>query len=183
MEKLVGKRYAEALFETGIELEKLDEFKNEVKFVSDVLDENKGLRVIFEHPKVSKSEKKDIINSLFKDRVSQEVLNLCYITVDKGRERYIRVISDEYKKLSNEKQGIVEAKAITAVPMENEEIENLQTKLSKQLDKKVVLSNTIDSTVVGGVLVKVGDQIIDGSVKGKMEEIYKSLNNMKLTRE
>ena len=183
MEKLVGKRYAEALFEAGLELNKLEEFKNEIKFVSDVFEGEEKLKIAFEHPKLSKNDKKDIINALFKGKLSDEILNLCYITIDKGREKYLTLISKEYKELSNAHQGIVEAKAATAIAMSKEEISQLQEKLSKQLNKKVVLTNTIDSSVVGGVLVKVGDKIIDGSIKGKLDSIYKSLNNMKLTRE
>lgn len=182
MEKLVGKRYAEALFEAGIELNKLENFKSEIEFVSQVLKSDDQLKTIFQHPKLSKNEKKDIINSLFKENVSEELLNLCYITVDKGREKHLEVISDEYRKLYNEKQGIIEAQALTAVAMSKEELENLQAKLSSKLNKKVELKNTIDTTVVGGVLVKVGDKIIDGSIKGKLNEVYRNLNNMKLTR-
>lgn len=183
MEKLVGKRYAEALFEAGVELNKLNEFKDEIKFVADVFEENEKLKVIFEHPKLSKAEKKDILNELFKEKVSTEILNLCYIMVDKGRSKYIKLVSEEYNNLANKKQGIVEAKAITAVAMTNEEVQSLQTTLSKKLDKKVNLSNAIDSSVVGGVVVEVEGKIIDGSIKGKLNDIYKSLNNMKLTRE
>lgn len=182
MEKLVGKRYAEALFEAGIELKKLDEFKNEIEFVSEVFKSDDQLKTVFQHPKLSKNEKKDILNSLFKDKVSTEVLNLCYITVDKGREKHLEVINDEYRKLYNKEKGIVEAQALTAVAMSKEELDNLQSKLSNKLNKKVELKNAIDPTVVGGVLVKVGDKIIDGSIKGRLNEVYRNLNNMKLTR-
>ncbi|AFS77282.1 F-ATPase, F1 complex, subunit delta AtpH [Gottschalkia acidurici 9a] len=120
---------------------------------------------------------------MFKEKVSGEILNLCYIAIDKRREKYLGIISKEYKELSNKQQGIVEAIATTAITMSEEEIAQLQEKLSKQLNKKVVLTNTIDSSIVGGVLVKVGDKIIDGSIKGKLDDIYRSLNNMKLTRE
>ena len=183
MEKLVGKRYAEALFKVAIELNKLNEFKEEIIFVSDVFEENERLKVIFEHPRLSKDEKKDILNELFKDKVSTEVLNLCYIMVDKGRSKHIKNVSEELNKLANKEQGIVEAKAITAIAMTEEEKENLEKTLSKKLAKQVNLSNAIDTSIVGGVVVEVEGKRIDGSVKGKLDDIYKSLNNIKLTRE
>ena len=183
MEKLVGKRYAEALFTAGVELNKLEEFRSEMQFVSDTFDSNEQLKTIFEHPKLSKAEKKDILDELFKERVSTEILNLGYIMVDKGRSKNIKDVSDEYNNLANKKQGIVEAEAITAVAMTTEELENLQTTLSKKLGKQVNLSNTVDKTIVGGVVVEVEGKIIDGSVKGKLNDIHRSLNNMKLTRE
>lgn len=183
MEKLVGKRYAEALFEVSEELNKIDEFREQVKFISDVFEQNGRLRTIFEHPKLSKTEKKDILNELFKEKVSSEVLNLCYIMVDKGRSNHIKFVSEEYNKLANKRQGIVEARAITAIKMTDEEIKNLQDRLSKKFNKKVKLSNTIDNSVVGGVVVEVEGKRIDGSIKGKLDDIYRSLNNMKLIRE
>ncbi len=183
MDKLVAKRYSEALFEAGIELDKLNEFNSEIKFVSDVFEEHPKLRTIFEHPKLSKVEKKIMLDKLFKERVSTEILNLCYIMVDKGRSKYIKFVSEEYNKLANKKQGIVEARAITAIAMTDEEKSNLQITLSKKLDKKVTLSNIVDSAVVGGVIVEVEGKLIDGSIKGKLNDIYKSLINIKLTRE
>ncbi|WIV12180.1 F0F1 ATP synthase subunit delta [Proteiniborus sp. MB09-C3] len=180
MAELIGKRYAEALYEVALELDKLEEFKEEIKAISQILKSEPKLKTIFEHPKLSKDEKKDIINSIFKERVSQEILNLCYIVIDKGRETHLTGISEEYTRLSNEKQGIVEARAITAVPMEDEEMKKLEKQLSKKLDKKVLLSNEIDSTVMGGVLVKIGDKIIDSSIKGRFEELYKDLNNVRV---
>lgn len=180
MAELIGKRYAEALYEVALELDKLEKFKDDMKSITQVLKDEPKLKTIFEHPKLSKNEKKDIINSIFKGRVLQETLNLCYIVVDKGREAYLNDISEEYIKLSNEKQGIVEAKAVTAVPMKDKEMKKLEKQLSKKLDKKVLLSNVIDNTVIGGVLVKIGDKVIDASIKGKFEELYKDLNNVRV---
>ena len=183
MEKLVGKRYAEALFGAAVDLNKLEEFRSEIQFVADTFESSEELKTIFEHPKLSTSEKKDILNELFKERISTEVLNLCYIMVDKGRGKHIKDVSDVYNQLANKKQGIVDAEAITAVAMTTEELENLKATLSKKLGKQVDLSNTIDKTIVGGVVVEVEGKIIDGSVKGKLNDIHRSLNNMKLTRE
>ncbi|MFA5523166.1 MAG: F0F1 ATP synthase subunit delta [Tissierellales bacterium] len=182
MAELVGKRYAEALFEVALELDKLEEFNEEIKSVSEVLKSEPKLKTIFEHPKLSKKEKKDIIDSIFKDRVSQEIVNLCYIIIDKNREAYLSDISYEYTRLSNDKQGIVEAKAITAIPMDDEEMKKLENQLSKRLDKKVILTNEVQSGIIGGVLVKIGDKIIDASIKGRFEELYKDLKTQRVRK-
>lgn len=183
MEKLVGKRYAEALFEAAVELDKLDQFRDEIKFVADVFESNEKLTTIFEHPKLSKVEKKNMLDELFKAKVSTEILNLAYIMVDKGRSKYIKLVSEEYNQFANKKQGIVGANAITAVAMTDEEKINLEAKLSTKLNKKVILKNIVDDTVVGGVVVEVDGKRIDGSVKGRLDDIFRSLSNTKLTRE
>ncbi|WP_425446170.1 F0F1 ATP synthase subunit delta [Dethiothermospora halolimnae] len=182
MAELVGKRYAEALFEVAIELDKLETFKEEINGVSHVFNNEPQLKTVFEHPKLSNNEKKDIINSIFKDRVSGEILNLLYILVDKRREKFVSDISKEYTILSNEEQGIIEAKAITAVKMSDKEKEKLQDKLSKKLDKTVILTNAVDEKVLGGVLLKIEDRVIDSSIQGQIEEIKKNLSNVRIAK-
>jgi len=183
MAELVGKRYAEALFEVAVELNKLDQFKEEIKAISDVLETEVELKTIFRHPKLSKNEKKDIINSIFKDRVSQEIINLIYIVIDKGREKFIKDISDEYIVLSNKKLGIVEAEAVTAVAMSQEEIDKLQSNLSEKMGKKVILTNMIDKKIIGGVLVRIADRVMDASIKGHLDAIQQSLSNIRVSIE
>lgn len=180
MAELVGRRYAKALFEVANELNKLEQFKNEINSVSNIFESEPKLKAIFEHPKLSKNEKKELTNSLLEGNISQEILNLIYVIIDKGREKYIKTISLEYTSLSNEKQGIIEAKAITAVPMDEIEKIELQKKLSARFGKKVILENTVDKSVIGGVLIRVEDKVIDSSIKGKLEMIEKSLKDIKI---
>lgn len=182
MAKLVGRRYAEALRDVALELNKLTEFKEEIVAVCDIFTNEPKLKTIFEHPKVSKDEKKDIMSSLFKDRISKEMLNLIYIIIDKGRMRDIDDIKNEYIVLSNKELNIVEAKAFTAVVMTEEERLELQEKLSKKLSKNIILENIVDKEVMGGVLVKIQDKVIDGSLKGQLEKLERELKNIRVEK-
>ncbi|WP_427337918.1 F0F1 ATP synthase subunit delta [Caloranaerobacter sp. DY30410] len=182
MAKLIGKTYAQALFEVAEEVDKIQQFKEELNSIYEIFDKEKEFKIIFEHPKLSKNEKKDIINSVFKGRVAQEILNLIYIVIDKGREKYLMDIIEEYIELSNEKQGIIEAQAITAVPLDEEEKLRLQNKLSEKLGKTVILENIVDEGIIGGVLVKIQDKIIDASIKGQLDRIQKNLKDIRVTK-
>ncbi|WP_066506051.1 F0F1 ATP synthase subunit delta [Abyssisolibacter fermentans] len=182
MAQLVGKRYAEALFEVALEMDKLNEFKEEISSINDIFQSEPKLKVIFEHPKLSKNEKKDIVDALLKKQASKEILNFMYIIIDKGREKYLDDIKKEYIQLSNKEQGIIEAKAITAIEMTKDEILKLQDNLSKKLNSKVILQNIIDDNIMGGVLVRIGDRVIDASVKGQLNEIQGILNSIKVAK-
>lgn len=182
MAELIAKRYAEAFFEVAIETDNLEGFKEQISAVSRILEEEEELKTIFQHPKLSRDEKKDILNSLFEGKVSSEMMNLLYIVVDKGREKYIKSIQKEYIALANEKQGIVEGKAITAIEMEDNKLRELEQKLSEKLNKKIKLTNEIDKNILGGVLVKIGDKVIDSSVKGQIDKITKELNTTTVTK-
>lgn len=181
MAELVAKRYAKALFDVALELNKLDVLKEEINSISWVLESENKLKAIFEHPKLSKQEKKDIVNSLFKGKATDEIMNFLYILVDKRREKYISAIKKEYNSLYNTERGLIEGTITTAVPMSVEDKIKLQDKLSKEFGKTIILDNIIDDSVIGGVLIRIQDKIIDSSVKGMLEDITKNLNNVRVT--
>ncbi|WP_313757443.1 F0F1 ATP synthase subunit delta [Tissierella sp.] len=176
MAELVSNRYALALFEAGLDLEKTDEFNKELDFLKDVFEEENKLLQILHHPKISNIEKRDLIDKLFKDRVSQEIVNFLYILIDKRREGFILEIIDRYKELFNEHENIVKVVAITAVPMEEKAETKLQNVLSNKLGKKIELTNKVDATILGGVLLKLQNKELDGTVKGQLESMGKAIS-------
>ncbi|WP_077369533.1 F0F1 ATP synthase subunit delta [Anaerosalibacter sp. Marseille-P3206] len=180
MAKLVSKRYALALFETGLELEKLEQFKEEINYVSNVLDAEPKIEMVLTHPKVTNNEKKELLDSLFKKNISQEMLNFLYVIIDKRRERYIKEISEYYDFLYNEEKNIVLATVVTAVPIGKAEEEKLKTTLTKKLNKDVQLKNVIDESIIGGVMLKVDNKVIDGSIKGQLDSMMKNLKAMRV---
>lgn len=173
MAELVSKRYALALFEAGLDLEKVNEFNKELDFVKAVFQHDDKLIQILSHPKIKRDEKKGLIDELFKERVSIEMVNFLYILIDKRRESNILDIVDQYKRLFDEHENIVKVVAMTAVPMEKKAIAKLATVLGNKLSKKVELTNEVDSSILGGVLLKFENKIIDGSLKGQLESLGK----------
>lgn len=180
MAKLVGKRYAEALFEAGLELNKLESFREDIANVSSILKEELELQKILNHPKISKTEKKDLLSSIFKGKVSEEILNFLYIIVDKRREGSLIEISKEFEELFNEHNNILEVTAITAIDM-NKKVKNKLTQvLSNKTNKTIKLNNIVDSDVIGGVLLRIENKIIDGTIKGQLQSIEKTIKGATL---
>lgn len=175
MAKLVANRYASALFEAGIDLDKIKEFNNELDFLGKIFQGEERLLQILHHPKIGKSEKKSLIDILFKDKISLEMINFLYILIDKRREGYILEIVEEYKTLFNKHENIIKVVAITAVPMEDKAKGKLITVLKDKLRKTVELTNEIDNKLIGGVLLKIEDKLIDGTVKGQLESMGRAI--------
>ncbi|MBU5427836.1 F0F1 ATP synthase subunit delta [Tissierella pigra] len=175
MAKLVSSRYALALFEAGLDMDRNNEFNKELDFLKAVFESEAKLLQIFNHPRISKSEKKSLIDNIFKGKLSEEMINFLYIIVDKRREGFILDIIEKYKEIFNEHENILNVVAITAIPMKESSKEKLKSVLSSRLNKKVELSNKVDKTVIGGVLLRVENRIIDGTVKGQLESIGKAL--------
>jgi F-type H+-transporting ATPase subunit delta len=175
MAELVSKRYALALFEAGNELDKIEAFKDELTLLKDVFIREDRLIDILGHPRINKSEKKDLISKIFEDKISKEMLNFLYILVDKRRESHLLDIENRYEELYNEHKNIVKVVAKTAIPMEDGAKIKLENVLSEKLHKEIELTNEVDPSIMGGVLLKIADKLIDGSLKGQLENIGKAI--------
>lgn len=180
MAKLVSKRYALALFETGLELNRLEQFKEEINNVSNVLESEPKIEMILTHPKISSDEKKELLDSLFGKNISKEMLNFLYVIIDKRRERYISEINGYYDFLYNEEKNIVKATVTTAVPIGKTQGEKLKVILTNKLNKNVELNNVIDDSIIGGAMLKVDNKVLDGSVRGQLDSIMKNLKAMRV---
>lgn len=171
MAELIGRRYALALFEVGLDLEKVKEFHKELEFVESVFEGEKKLIQILGHPKIKKDEKKALIDKLFKERLSGEIVNFLYILIDKRREAYILDIVNQYKGLFNEHENIVKVVAISAIPMEERSKAKLVTVLGNKLGKNIQLTNQVDSSIIGGIMLKTENEIMDGTLKGQLKSL------------
>ncbi|WP_432662596.1 F0F1 ATP synthase subunit delta [Wukongibacter baidiensis] len=178
MAKLVSRTYSEALFEVALEENKVDLFLDEISFVADTFKLHPEFFEIFKTPLVRVDEKKKIMEEVFGDKLSQEMNNFLKIVIDKRRGHFIQQIKSEYIKRVDQHKGIVNAVAITAVPLTEEDKTTLRNKLSVLTGKDVKLSNDIDENVIGGILVKIGDKVIDGTIKGRLEEMKESLSQI-----
>lgn len=171
MAKLVGKRYAFALFEAGMDLGKIKDFNKELDFLKGVFESEEKLLQILDHPKVSRNEKRELMKTLFENKISGELINFLYILIDKRRESYILEIIDQYKTLFYEHENIIKVVAVTAVPMEDKSKNKLISVLKDKLNKTIELTNEVDTTIIGGVLLKLEDKLIDSTVKGQLEDM------------
>ena len=116
-----------------------------------------------------------MVDKIFQGSLSQEVFNFMYILIDKRRESNILEIKKEYDKLYNEQKNIIKVVARTAVPMEDEAKIKLSKVLGEKLEKTIELSNQVDPSIMGGVVLRIEDKLIDGSLKGQLEDIGKAL--------
>ena len=178
MINIVASRYAEALFQVGEETDSTDKLYGELKAVVDIVKENKDISNILRSPLVSKEEKYDLISKVFDGKLSQIMINFLKILADKDRLALLADIEKDFKVLLNEKNNILEGIVITAVPMKEEEVKELQTKLSAKYNKTVVLENEVDKSVLGGVLVRLGNEEIDGTVKNRLDKMKEQLSQV-----
>ena len=171
--KLGAKRYSKAVFELALEKNELDRWQSDLRGVAS-LKEDTALLSWLLSPKISFGDKAKLISQRLGE-INPLALNLVYLLVSKGRFDMIDDIASGFDELVDGYRGIERAEVITAVPLEDEDKLRLEKHLSSLVGKKIILKPKIDSSIIGGFRVKIGDRLIDGSIQGKLKALKKEL--------
>jgi F-type H+-transporting ATPase subunit delta len=156
--------YAEALFSVAAAEDVLDEVEEELFRFARGLEREEELRDALTDPALPPERKRAVLEDVLGDRVS-----LLGFVVEQGRARDLPAIVDELVALAAERRRAAVAEVRTAVPLDREHRDRLAEALGKATGKKVELKVVVDPTVVGGVIARVGDQVIDGTVRRRLE--------------
>ena len=171
----VVKGYAEALFQVVQAEEILDLVEEELTRLKNALESNAEVKEFLSNLQISPEGKKSAISQIFGEKVSTLTLNWLNLVIDQGRQRRLPNIIETFFTLAQESREKVTAEVITSVPLTEDLIQRLEKELSKASKKQVFLKPMIDESILGGVIVKVENKIIDGSVKHRLEEIKQEM--------
>lgn len=164
---VVAKRYAKALFEVALEKECLDRVEQDLQKVAATFAASPELVMWVGHPSTTAVQKHKVFDKLFGD-VNTYTKNFLYVLADRRREGIIYDVADEVKHLANEERGIAEAVVTTAFPLTDENKEEISQVFEPIVGKKIEVIEKVDSDILGGVIVQVGDRLYDGSLKTKL---------------
>lgn len=176
IERTVSRRYAEALIMIAAENNSLAQMEKELAIVRDgILLSGTGLKELLEDPRVLPEEKKKNIKNAVRNQVGPIVANFLYLLVDKGREGLLPDILREFGAYADRLRNIVEAEVRSAVQITDKDFRELEQRLCKAAGKKVRLTRVIDTSLIGGLVVQMGDTVIDGSVVKRLALLKKHL--------
>lgn len=168
----LGRVYAQALIAAAKKEGVTDEVIEQLgQLVDEVLSQHPTLASVFASPRVSQDEKSRILDSLLGDKVHSVLLRFLKVTAGRGRLGYLNEIRHSADELKNEMLGRVVAEVRTAQPLTAELRQSVQQRLAEKLGKDVVLKETVDPALIGGLVVRVGDTVIDSSVSGQLEAL------------
>ena len=176
----VAKRYAVALFNAAVKQDVAEQVNEDMTSFVALLRENKGLVGFLKSPEILTEAKKQLVVEVFGDRTAGLFVKFILLLIEKKRLIHILSIADAYEQLYEQLQGIVEAKLITAVPLESDLEQQTVERLEKATNKTIRVSKTVDPDIIGGMIVIVGDNIIDGSIRHKLEQMRRSLGEVKV---
>ena len=172
---LVAKRYSEAFFSLALDKNKVSEYKEDLKLVLDTFKGVDSIDLFFASEKITKQEKKDLIEKSFNEKISVDAKNLLKLLVDKGRMGYITEIAEDYFHLANENLNICEGLIESVRPIDETRIKELETLLAKN-GQTVVLKQKINKSLISGFRITLNNEVIDGSMKSKIDQMQDLLS-------
>jgi F-type H+-transporting ATPase subunit delta len=178
IEKTLAKRYAAALLRTTDEEGTTEETEALLLALKDAYNGNRTFREILSQPRVPRSVKKQILRKAFEGRAKPSFLDFLSLLVDKNRQTIIPDIADMFDRLADASKGVVRVKVRSWRPLLDPQRSNLEAKLTRLTGKKIALEAQSDPALKGGLLVMVGDTVIDGTVAHRLKEIEEKFRQL-----
>jgi F-type H+-transporting ATPase subunit delta len=176
---IASRRYATALMSAAEEGGFLDKAVEELKVIRETLENSRDLVRALRSPLVKGDRKARILEEIFSGSVSDKLLIFLNLIARKKRAGILPEIIDEFMIILDEKKGIVNADVTSAVELSREQVDSLVSKLSDSTGKKIRARMSIDEELLGGVSVKIGDTIFDGSIKYQLLLLRQALESEK----
>lgn len=170
IENQIGRRYAEAIYGIAEEREEVKETHQFLNSLMELYKNDETFRNFILHPLLKYQEKEDVLKEIFSN-ISENLLQIAFYILQKDRMPYIRNIVSEYLKIYYEKHQILDVVATFATELTEEQKEKLIQKLKDKTKREIRLEVKMDEAILGGGILKIGDQVIDGSLKKELSRI------------
>lgn len=170
-----ARAYAEALLELATESNSAESIGSEIAVIGEVLRNNPTIGLYLADPNVTHEERARTLKTAFAGRVSPLLSNFIGVVNAKGKAPLLQEIAAAYAALLDEKLGKIDVDVTTAKPLDAAGIEEVRGLVNKALNKNATIHASVDESLIGGLVLKVGDQMIDGSVKTQLQTLQRKL--------
>lgn len=177
---VVARRYAKALYEIALQDGRTVEVEQELQTLVSALNHDESVQKFLLSPNISRSEKWNVLEGVLGDKLSKPVVSMARLLVERERTDVLPDILDAYVKITGEALGLADAIVYTAHPLTDEEQRAIESEFGTMLNKKIRVQSHIDKELLGGIKVRIGDVIYDGSLSGKLERLEKSFRRQAL---
>ena len=171
----IARSYAVTLFELARRQDGLDSFAEGMDTVIGLLDQNPSFRVFLETPRIADREKKELLKRVFGKVLPRPLLNFLQVTVDKRRQRLLGLMTEEFHALLDEHHGRTHVTVTVARELDPETLQTLSGKLSALLGTEAIPHIRVKPAVLGGVHLKTGDTVYDGTLRRRIKQLRKQL--------
>ena len=169
-----ARRYAEAAFEVAQRDGTIEVWRSELDAAAVVIGDERAM-VALGNPALPIDQRSVAVASLLKGTASAPVQNLIQLLLRRGRIEELARVAAEFRRLDDRRQGITHATVTSAAPLSQDEIRALTARLEQSSGGRIALATQVDESLLGGLVVRIGDRLIDGSVRGRLERLRNQL--------
>ena len=172
---IVAQRYAVALFEIAKEKNVLDAMAEEIRVVKEVFSSNEELNAFLKQPKITLQQKQQVLSDALAG-ISEYITNTIMLMIERHRTDEIAHMAEDFVELCNEDKSVAEATVYTTRPITEAEREAISSVFAAKVGKKTLrIENIVDRDIIGGMKLRIGNRIFDGSVSGKLNRLERQL--------
>lgn len=175
LENAIARRYASALFDLALEQGKIDDFEKELETVIKTVESSPELAAVLDNQLMEAYIKKDVVHQIFTGQVSDTTVDFLKVVLDKRREMYLKDIYNYFVAAANESRNLRDAEVVSARELTEADLAQVRAKLEQMTGKTIRLKSRVDQSIIGGLVVRIGDKIIDGSVTKRLELLKETL--------
>ncbi|MEE9356002.1 MAG: F0F1 ATP synthase subunit delta [Methylococcaceae bacterium] len=172
--RTLARPYAEAVFKRSKETSSAAEWSEMLRFLASLV-KNEQLLSIIENPRISNEKLQSLLIDICAEHISKEGENFIRLLLQNNRLKLIPYVQTLFEEFRADDEGYLEVTVQSAFSLDAQQVKKLSTKLKNVLEKEVRLNVEIDKSLIGGILVRAGDRVIDGSVKGQLQQLAKIL--------
>ena len=184
MAKLISKTYGEALFELAVEENKVDVFEQEISAILEILKQNPDFMNLLNHPKIAKEEKLQVMETVFSGKVTKEILGFLNIIVTKERNKDLVSIMEYFLSEVKAMKGVGVCYVTTPMELKEAQKEAIVAKLLETTDYKMMeMHYAIDEKLIGGMVLRIGDRVVDSSIQKKLSNLEAGLLKIQLANQ
>jgi F-type H+-transporting ATPase subunit delta len=171
MESVIAQKYAVALLQVAKDQKTVDAISAEMHEIQQTVEANESLKSTLEHPRVKAAEKLEALRHVLKEKLSGTMENFLMLLILKKRIKHLVAVADHFERLCYEMKGKAIARVLTAGPLSVSQKQALTQKLSQMFGTMVELREEVKPGLIGGIMIYLGDQRMDGSVLGQLERM------------
>jgi F-type H+-transporting ATPase subunit delta len=182
MRNEVASKYSRALFGLGKDHENLIELKENLNEFWQLVVENEDLNELLFHQRITPEDKKNTLKKIFADQMNKDILHFLFILIDKRREFFIESIIKEFNTLVDDAESILHVEVTSAVELNDSILDKLKEKLDSLLDYNIQIKNNVDEEIIAGIVLKIEDYIIDGSLRYELNSLKQKLKSIPVSK-
>ncbi len=178
----MSKVYGDALFSIAIEENKLDTIWEEIRTIREVVQDNPDFLAVICHPEMEQEKKLSVLDDIFKGKMSDDTMGFLNVLIRKGRFGEILSILDYFDEQAKAYKKIGVVKVSTPMALDDAQREQVETKLLEVTEyESLEVEYEIDESLLGGIVIRIGDRVLDNSIRSKMELMSRQLYKVKLS--